>query len=126
MYFNDYILYINKRQNNIIISPLGKDHKFIPKYVFAYSKKEFLEEEESKLISSPINEYIKQFNCEQNKGFQNLINKDNILIGNLIIFIDPYKVKQNRKNVKPKSVSHKQNNINKDNKFFLFNSGFIN
>ena len=122
---NNFIYYINKRQNNIIISPLGKDHKFIPKYVFAYSKKEFLEEEESKLISSPINEYIKQFNCEQNKGFQNLINKDNILIGNLIIFIDPYKVKQNRKNVKPKSVSHKQNNINKDNEFFLLVQNFL-
>ena len=112
---NNFIYYINKKQNKIIISHLGNDPRFIPKYVFAYNTKNFFEEGKNNLISSPINEYIKQFNCEQNIGFHKLMNNDNIQIGNLIILKDPEKVRQNQKNVQHKKAAPKQNNINKDN-----------
>ena len=93
-YENIYLMYKTK----IIIGKLD-ENLFIAKYILSYKTKEIFNSEKNYLVSNPIEEYIKDFNCKTNNyQIQLLKGENNIELGQLLILLNQKKNKDNKNN----------------------------
>ena len=83
-HFKSKLVYYINSSKKIIIGFLKNNIKFIPNYIFDFNN-DLEQSEIKKLISTPINDYINQIKCDPNSFFQNILNKENEKIGNLLI-----------------------------------------
>ena len=107
----DYIYYFNKEK--IIVGIYQKSALFKPKYIFTYKSSDLEKIEEEKMISSNINEYLKQRNCDDKSGYQILKNELDEEIGSLIIILSN-KVNSNKK-IEKKAPNINNKNIKNEN-----------
>ena len=83
---NNFIYYINNEK--LIIGNFQYSALFAPIYVFSYNSIDLEMEEENKLISSNINEYILQKHCTLKSDYQIMRNAKREEIGAIIIIFE--------------------------------------
>ena len=107
----EYIYYFNKEK--IIVGIYQKSALFRPKFILTYKSNDLEKNEEDKIISSNINEYLKQRNCNDKSGYQILKNELDEEIGSLIIILSN-NVNSNKKFEK-KTLNINSGNIKNEN-----------
>ena len=108
-YISNIIIFFYINKEKIIVGIFNKDDSFIPKYVFIYNSDKLVEEEKDKMISSNINDYLKQRNCDAHSKSQKLVDEKGEIIG-LLFILNQIPKKSNSK--LPEEIEKKQLQIN--------------
>ena len=116
---NNFLYYIKNKEKKIIIGLFRNSAKFVSTYILSYTSPELEKNEEEKIISLNINEYVKLYNCNLDNEDQDLVDEIGQKIGDFYInkaSLNQTKQGGNKKKSKtiPKDLHDKQINNNRN------------
>ena len=87
IFVNDYVNIVTEKK--IFIGNLNDKFIFMPKYILFYQQQKIFLKEQKNLLKSSFEKYIESFNCDLQKGEEQILKEKNKKIGKLIVLPDP-------------------------------------